>query len=243
MAHTPIFITGSATNLPIESNSVNLIITHPPYLKVDVSRYGGDPKKQINYKQDKKEMLSLLIKSAKEAERVLTPNGTLSICIGPIESLPYDFIYKVQQKTKLKVVAEIVWHLDKTINPEKLGGNQAIWFCLSKNPATVYYNPFMVKRYLQDPWVLPMNNMASPIDQELSQSKKGFTADAYPEEIADRLIKIFTKPGDVVLDQFGGSGVTCAKAYELGRISISNDISEDQTSLAKKRIKLTGGLL
>lgn len=243
MAHTPIFVTGSATKLPIEDNSVNLIITHPPYLKVDVTRYGGDPKKQINYKQNKKEMLSLLIKSAKEAERVLTANGTLAICIGPIESLPYDFIHKVQEKTKLKLVTEIVWHLDKVINPEKLGGNQAIWFCLSKNPLNTYYNPFMVKRYLQDPWVLPMNNMASTVDQELAQSKKGFVADAYPEEIADRLIKIFTKPGDVVLDPFGGSGITCAKAYELGRISISNDISKDQTELAKKRVRLNPGAL
>lgn len=243
MAHIPIFTTGSATKLPVQNNSVDLIITHPPYLKVDVTRYGGDPKKQINYKQNKRKMLSLLLKSAKEMERVITDKGNVLICIGPVDGLPYDFIYEVQASTKLKFVSEIVWHLSNDPNPEKLGNNQALWFCLSKNPDIAYSNPFMVKRYLQDPWVFPMNNMSSLVDQELAKSKNGFVADAYPEEIAARFIKIFTKPGDVVLDPFGGSGVTAVQAYLLNRMSITNDISEDQTNLAKRRLKLTEGLL
>jgi DNA modification methylase len=44
------FIVGDATNLEtIPSESIELIITSPPYFGVDTLRYGDDQEKQINY--------------------------------------------------------------------------------------------------------------------------------------------------------------------------------------------------
>ena len=40
---------------------------------------------------------------------------------------------------------------------------------------------------------------------------------AFPEELPRRLIKLFSFPGDTVLDPFLGSGTTCAVAKKLGR--------------------------
>lgn len=46
---------------------------------------------------------------------------------------------------------------------------------------------------------------------------------------------MFSKPKDIVLDPFGGSGTTACEAYLLNRKAISIDVSEDQTELAKIR--------
>ena len=47
---------------------------------------------------------------------------------------------------------------------------------------------------------------------------------AFPEELPEWFIKLFTKEGDIVLDPFMGSGTTNFKAKEMGRNSIGIDI-------------------
>ena len=54
-----------------------------------------------------------------------------------------------------------------------------------------------------------------------------------PIEPIARLIRIFTNPEDVVLDNFAGSGTTGVAAYKLGR----NAISIEQESAFIKMIK------
>jgi DNA modification methylase len=48
---------------------------------------------------------------------------------------------------------------------------------------------------------------------------------AFPEELVRRCINPATKPGDLVLDPFGGSGTTGKVAMELGRRSVLLDIN------------------
>src|SRR5438132_12616516 len=40
---------------------------------------------------------------------------------------------------------------------------------------------------------------------------------AFPRRVPDWFIRLFSKPGDVVLDPFAGSGTTCSVPKELGR--------------------------
>jgi DNA modification methylase len=48
---------------------------------------------------------------------------------------------------------------------------------------------------------------------------------------------LFTKPGDLVLDPFLGSGTTALAAAKLGRNYLGIEIREDYCSLARKSIK------
>jgi len=47
-----------------------------------------------------------------------------------------------------------------------------------------------------------------------------------PEQLLKRIIEISTKPGDIVLDSFGGSGSTAASAHKLGRRWITIELGE-----------------
>ena len=58
----------------------------------------------------------------------------------------------------------------------------------------------------------------------------------FPVELCKRLIKIFTKKGDLILDPFVGSGSVLVAAKELERKAVGIDINPDFVKLAKKRI-------
>lgn len=60
---------------------------------------------------------------------------------------------------------------------------------------------------------------------------------AFPEELPEWFIKLFTKPGDTVLDPFMGSGTTLFVAHRMGRQSIGIDIMKKYYDEVEKRIE------
>lgn len=61
----------------------------------------------------------------------------------------------------------------------------------------------------------------------------------FPEKLAERVIKLFSFKGDIVLDPFNGVGTTTAVAQKLGRKYIGIDISQEYCDAANKRLKST----
>ncbi len=59
---------------------------------------------------------------------------------------------------------------------------------------------------------------------------------AYPDEIADRLIKMFSIKGDTVLDPFLGSGTTMKVAVENERNSIGYEADKGLLSIITKKV-------
>ncbi|MDT6953743.1 site-specific DNA-methyltransferase [Companilactobacillus alimentarius] len=56
-----------------------------------------------------------------------------------------------------------------------------------------------------------------------------------PEALMQRIISSVTKPGDLVLDFFGGSGTTAATAWKMGRRFISIEQIDNQIEVEMKR--------
>jgi site-specific DNA-methyltransferase (adenine-specific) len=59
----------------------------------------------------------------------------------------------------------------------------------------------------------------------------------YPEFIVQELIKLLTRPNDIVLDPFVGSGTTCVAAKKLGRHYIGIDINPEYCKYTEERVK------
>jgi DNA modification methylase len=57
-----------------------------------------------------------------------------------------------------------------------------------------------------------------------------------PEKVLERVIKVSSSPGDLVLDPFSGSGTTCAVAAKLGRNYLGIDLSESYVKHSTQRI-------
>lgn len=61
----------------------------------------------------------------------------------------------------------------------------------------------------------------------------------FPVELAERLIKLFSFAGDIVLDPFAGTGSTSQAAIIAGRNSIANEVEAAYLELARRRIAST----
>jgi DNA modification methylase len=58
----------------------------------------------------------------------------------------------------------------------------------------------------------------------------------FPEALPERCIKAGTKPGDLVLDPFCGSGTTGEVALKCGCSFVGVELNPDYVELARKRI-------
>ncbi len=65
---------------------------------------------------------------------------------------------------------------------------------------------------------------------------KGHPA-AFPLTLPDWFIRLFTDPGDWVLDPFAGSGTTLAAAKSLGRHSVGIDVLSDYCEVMRERLR------
>lgn len=59
----------------------------------------------------------------------------------------------------------------------------------------------------------------------------------YPEELAERLVRMFSFVGDTVLDPFMGTGTTTVAAAKWGRNSIGVELDPHYFDVAEKRIR------
>jgi site-specific DNA-methyltransferase (cytosine-N4-specific) len=63
-----------------------------------------------------------------------------------------------------------------------------------------------------------------------------------PEKLVERCVLAGSKPGDVVLDPFLGSGTVARVATSLGRKGFGCELNREYLRLAKERTHVTRGL-
>lgn len=126
--------------------------------------------------------------------------------------------------------SRIVW-IKKTAMPESVrnrptNATEEI-FLFSKKPK-YYYDSNGVREEsganLRNYWVLGPDTTG-----------KGHPA-TFPRELVRRCVLLSTRPGDTVLDPFGGSGTTGAVAEEEGRNAVLIELNPEYNKLAKKRL-------
>ena len=57
-----------------------------------------------------------------------------------------------------------------------------------------------------------------------------------PEPVLERIVRVSSRPGDLVLDPFAGSGTTLAAAKRLGRRWLGVELSEEYAERARRRL-------
>ena len=59
-----------------------------------------------------------------------------------------------------------------------------------------------------------------------------------PEAVLERIIRVASNPGDLVLDPFAGSGTTVAVAKKLGRKYLGVELSDVYADGVRKRLQM-----
>ena len=230
------FLTEDARKINLPKESVDLIIAHTPYLGVDVERYGGDAKKQVNVSRNEKKTLWNIVRSVQKMTKALKNTGSIFICVGDNFKLTSKFVAMVDKYTKLQVLGCSYWNFEDSsaTEYERLNGKQAFWVHLAKGNNIYFKNDVPKKNWYID----GQTNLGETLDNELREMGHNSVVDTYPIGLAHRFIAMFCPADGVVYDPFGGSGVTAQAALENGRTFITNDVSPEQTKLAETRIEM-----
>jgi modification methylase len=174
------------------------------------------------------------------ARRVLKDDGTLWV-IGS-----YHNIFRVGsalQDLGYWILNDIVWR--KTNPMPNFRGKRftnahetLIWCLKDKNQKRYTFNYDAMKQLngelqMRSDWTLPICNG----NERLKDNGKKTHPTQKPESLLYRVILAATKPGDVVLDPFFGTGTTGAVAKQLGRRFIGIERDMDYVKAARARIR------
>ena len=149
----------------LEDNSVDLVITSPPY--ADIVNYG----KNISIKKPN-EYVDWILPLFNEIHRVLKPSGSFILNIndncsnGLRNPFIYELIYRSQKETNLKFYDTYIWHKKNGIpngSKKRFRNNTEFIFHFVKNQKEL---KFYMDRVLQEPAESYVDRLKSPINND-----------------------------------------------------------------------------
>jgi modification methylase len=261
------FVQGDARRMGlIAPETVHLVLTSPPYWTL--KRY-DDADGQLGHIQGYDEFLDELSQVWRSCFDFLVPGGRLVCVVGDVclsrkqndgrhTVVPlHASIQEICRKIGFDNLAPIIWYkisnaahevqgsggfLGKPYEPNSVIKNDIEFILMFRKPGG-YRKPSVAKRILS---VISAENYQDWFQQVWSGLTGASTRDhpaPYPIELAERLIRMFSFAGDVVLDPFLGSGSTAIAAARTGRHSVGYEVSRKYHGLAMSRFySETGGL-
>jgi site-specific DNA-methyltransferase (adenine-specific)/site-specific DNA-methyltransferase (cytosine-N4-specific) len=249
----------------IPVNSVDLIITSPPYADQRKTTYGGiSPDKYVEW----------FLPISKQLFRVLKPTGTFVLNIkekvvqGERSTYVLELIIEMRKQGWLWT-EEFIWH-KKNCYPGKWPNRfRDAWERLLQFNKNRNFNMY------QEAVMVPMGDWTQNRLRNLSETDKirdtsktisGFGKNishwlerkeayptnvlhlatecnnkkhsaVFPESLPEWFIKLFTQEGDTVLDPFMGSGTTCIVAQKMGRETIGIEILPEYFEMVQNSFK------
>jgi site-specific DNA-methyltransferase (adenine-specific) len=249
----------------IKKNSIDLIVTSPPYADRREHTYGGiKPEKYVEW------FLSI----SEQLLRVLKPDGTFILNIkekaenGERSTYVLELILALRKQGWLWT-EEFIWHKKNSYPGKWPNRFRDAWERL------LQFNKTKKFKMYQKEVKIPIGNWAngrlknlSEVDKTRDTSKNGSGfgknvsnwlnketvyptnvlhlstecnnknhSAAFPYALPEWFIKLFTKEFDTVLDPFMGSGTTIEAAKNLKRNSIGIDILPEYYNMVKGKIQ------
>jgi DNA modification methylase len=237
-------IAGSSANIPgIPNDSIHFAVTSPPYL--DVKAYDRDNPENIgNYKLEKQ--LDMLKPVYSEIFRILQPGRKFVVNVPDMISIsPIDgkICHIPVHYETIKLLNEIgfVWESPYTWN--KMHSRSAASSGSFPYPVgVVLVHDFEAIAVMRKPGEVDYSHISKE-EREASKMSSEFMRDAmynsinmmgetqvdfhiaaYPVELVDRFIRLYSYVGETVYDPFLGSGTTMISAKKLARSGIGCEI-------------------
>jgi len=244
----------------IQSGSVHLIVTSPPYWTL--KEYRQSPG-QMGHIANYEEFLRELDKVWQRCYNALVPGGRLVCVVGDVclsrrknagrhTVVPlHSSIQEHCRRIGFDNLAPIIWYkianaayevengsgfLGKPYEPNAVIKNDIEFILMERKPGG-YRTPTVESRILS---VISTANYQAWFQQIWSGLTGASTKEhpaPFPLELAERLIRMFSFVGDTVLDPFLGTGTTTIAAAKWGRNSLGYEIDPHYYKYALGRVK------
>ena len=246
----------------IEANTVQLIITSPPY---NIGKSYESRVSIFEYLNIQKTVIEQLV-------RVLDPNGSICWQVGNYvnngEVYPLDiYYYEIFKNLNLKLRNRIIWHFGHGLHASKRFSGRyetLLWFTKtddyvfnlddvripSKYPNKRHFkgdkrgelsgnpngkNPSDFWELLQEEWdtgIWEIPNVKSNHPEKTSHPCQ------FPVELVERCVLAFTNENDVVLDPYAGVASSLIAALMHNRVAIGVDRCQEYIDIGNNRIEL-----
>jgi len=204
----------------IPDNSVDLIITSPPYnIGIDYGETYEDNQESEEYKEFIKNVLL-------ECKRVLKEKGLLGWVVGNQRNSGMPHHHYFWLKENFEIIKEMFWYKGLYYIQ-----GETIFVCSKTKEYNCYYkrnDGFYSNGQFSTVWEMRYNK------QESREKLNHFAF--FVKQLPYNFIKINTKEGDIVLDPFVGSGTTCLVAKQQNRKFIGFEINPEYVKIANKRL-------
>jgi len=234
----------------IQKNSVDLIVTSPPYnIDIHYNSFEDD----IPYEK----YLEFTKKWLSKALELVKPDGRLCLNI-PLDKSKgrteagfqsvYADIVEIAKKVGWKYFSTIIW------NEGNISRRTAWGSWLSAKAPYVIAPVEVIIIFYKKRWSKLRGGISDITKEEFMEWTQGvwnFPGESrkrvrhpapFPIELPKRCIKLFSFVGDTILDPFLGSGTTLIACALLNRRGIGVEIDEKYCKLAKMRITKEGKL-
>ena len=252
---------GDARDLSfIESNSVHLICTSPPYGSLKTYPAHED---QLGNMRSYDEFLRQIDRVLSESLRILAPGGRVACVVGDVcisrrkggrhHVLPLSADLQVlARKVGFDCLTPIRWmkvanikleasrstrYLGKPNLPNGIVKNDIEHILFFRKPG--YRKPTSLMEERSFISTEDYMKWFAPIWTDVTGQIRRDHPAPYPLEIPRRLIRMFSFSGDTVVDPFAGTGTTSLAALETGRHSVSVDIEPSYIDIIEARLKET----
>lgn len=255
-----LIIIGDARRMDeLADRSVQLIVTSPPYWQLKDYGVPG----QIGYNETYEEYLGSLAQVWTECHRVLHPGCRLCINIGDqfaraviygrYKVIPIRAeIIRACESIGFDYMGAIIWQKQTTMNTTGGASVMGSYPYPRNGIVKIDYEFILLFKKLGTP---PRVSKTAKEEARLAHQEwetyfsghwrfGGERQDkhlaAFPVELPRRLIRMFSFPGETVLDPFLGSGTTAVAALLLGRNAVGYEIDPQCVPVIRDKVGVSG---
>ncbi len=211
----------------VESESVRLVLTDPPYL---IAHIGPGGNKYKHFDTTESFTMSDLQSFVKEWYRVLTPGGTL-ICW--FDVFKFEALKQLCEDAGFGGRFRVITWMKDTGNHLEVKKTYMGWtewgLVVSKPPAAqiVFNNEDETGK------CIPHRGY---FESRTPRGKVRFHPTQKPVDMFEELVSLHTNPGDTVLDSFSGSGATPMACLLTGRNFIGAELNKEYFDKTQERL-------
>jgi DNA modification methylase len=194
----------------IRKNSINSVVTSPPYYRMRDYEVGG----QLGLENTLEDYLTTLCDVFFSLEDCLADDGIICVNIGDTKDKNIPELFKERMRGKYRVLQEFLW--SKIGFGGKRYDEKIQIYGKEKSKSRKHYYDLI--------WFInPHHSKEHPATM--------------PVELAERMILMSSDENDLVLDPFMGSGTTAIACIQNNRNWLGVDINHKYTTIANNRIQ------
>lgn len=229
----------------IDNKSIQLVFTSPPYrasVRNDRHKYPGG-RDFVEDNQTEEDYIEWIVDIFKQYERVLKDDGVVAFNLSYTTfspSLPYMLISEIFKQTGFRIVDTLAWKKKSCV--PLTGKNRLSRICefvyiFVKEESVKNFSDNKVVKSISDTGQHYFTAYYNFIEAKNNDGKvKGHDA-TFSSELSEFFIDLYSKPGELVLDNFMGTGTTAISCINLKRDYIGIELVPQYYEHALERIK------